>query len=108
MIKKTYIKTRDTCKITFRIPERELPENLDIESVALVGDFNDWDPEATPMTPTKKGVYKAQIEVPPGQTVHFRYLANGAHWFNAWDADDYALNDFGTEDCVVYAEDPAD
>ncbi len=106
MIKKSYIKTRKTCKITFQIPGRELPEDIEIESVSVVGDFNDWDPDANPMTHYKSGHYKAQVEVEPGQEVQFRYLANGEYWFNAWDADAYTPNHLGTEDCVVIAAAP--
>ena len=103
MIKKTYIKTRKACKITFQIPRNELPADIQIEAVSLVGNFNDWDPAADPMTRNKKGDYKTQLEVEPGQVIRFRYLANGKHWFNAWEADSYVPNDLGTEDCLVIA-----
>jgi hypothetical protein len=55
------------------------------------------------MKPLKSGVYKAEIEVEPGSLVEFRYLANGKHFFNTWDADEYTRNKFGADNCVVFA-----
>ena len=103
MIKKTYVKSRKTCKLTFKVPPDQLPEDIDVRSVSLVGNFNDWDPEATPMEQLKSGAYKAAVDVEPGSVVEFRYMANGEHFFNAWDADDYSRNQFGEDNCIVYA-----
>jgi hypothetical protein len=108
MIQKSYIKTRKTCKVTFQLPEDEIPSGIEIESLALVGNFNEWDPAAFPMKRNKQGVYRAEIELEPGQEVQFRYLANGEHWFNAWEADAYIPNHYGTENCVVLATEAAE
>jgi hypothetical protein len=103
MIKKTYIKTRDACKLTFSVPRSQLPSDVEMDSVSLVGGFNGWDPAATPMEQMKDGSFKAVVEVEPGSLVEFRYLANGKHFFNAWDADDYTRNKFGVDNGVVFA-----
>ena len=101
MIEKKYIKSRKTCKVIFTIPNAELPEGLEVESLSVAGTFNNWDPEATPMKQKKNGVYSAEVEVKPGEACEFRYVANGEHWFNAWEADAYTPNAFGADNCVV-------
>lgn len=47
MIQKQFIKSRQVYKVTFAISEAELPEGLDIATLSVVGDFNDWDKTAT-------------------------------------------------------------
>ena len=59
MIEKKYIKSRKTYKVTFTVPDTELPENLHVESLSVAGDFNDWNPETAPMKRNKQGVYWA-------------------------------------------------
>ena len=43
----------------------------EVENVTLVGDFNGWDPVATPMRQTPDGRWMASLELPHG---HHRYL----------------------------------
>ena len=69
--------------------------------VSVVGDFNDWDQSATPMTRRKNGSLAASVSLEPGRTYRFRYLLDDGRWGNDWDADDYVANDFGGEDSVV-------
>ena len=101
MLKKRYIKSRKVCKVTFELPEAELPEAIEAESVHLVGEFNDWNTTATPMKHGKKGVFRATLELEPGREYQFRYLVNGEHWCNDWHADAYVPGDFGEDNCVV-------
>lgn len=108
MIQEQFIKSRQVYKVTFAISEAELPEGLDIATLSVVGDFNDWDKTATPLKRSKKGIYKATIELQPGQDTQFRYLANGEHWFNAWEADNYIPNDFGSDNCLLSASENED
>ena len=101
MIKKQYIKSRQMSKVTFALPKAELPEGIEAESIFLAGDFNDWDPTATPMKPNSKGVFRATLELEPGRECQFRYVVNGEHWCNDWHADAYVRNDLGVDNCVV-------
>ncbi len=101
MLKKQYVKSRKVSKVTFEIPKDELPEGVDARTLHLVGDFNDWDQEATPMKKLKDGTFKITIELTPGCEYHFRYLLDGEFWINEWHADDYASNPFGADNCVV-------
>lgn len=55
--------------------------------VSIVGDFNDWDPHAHPLTLLDTGVRQVQVQVPHDRDICFRYLAHGDHWFDDPDAD---------------------
>ncbi len=101
MLKKKYLKSRKISKVTFEVPVQELPVEDEDAAVHLLGDFNDWDPSATPMKYLKKGVFQAVIELEPGRDYQFRYLINGDTWCNDWAADDYVVGDYGTDNSVV-------
>jgi 1,4-alpha-glucan branching enzyme len=96
MLKKNYSKTGRYCRVTFK-----LPAEVEAESVALCGDFNDWSHEAKPMKRLKDGSYSVTVSLPADESYRFRYLLDGEHWENDWDADDYVPNSYGSEDSVV-------
>ena len=95
-MKKEYTKTRRSCRVTF-----ELPSEVEAEEAVLVGDFNDWDPDANPMKQKRSGDFKLTVSLKPGSAYRFRYLLDGERWENDWEADDYVPNEFGTKDSVV-------
>jgi len=101
MLKKQYVKSRQIWKVTFELPEDELSEGLEADSVHLVGEFNDWDTNRTPMKRGKRGVFRVMVELEPGREVQFRYLVNGEHWCNDWHADAYVPGGLGEDNCVV-------
>lgn len=41
MLKKKYIKSRKVCQVAFELSAAQIPEGIEVESVHLVGDFND-------------------------------------------------------------------
>lgn len=96
MIKKEYTKTGRSCRVTF-----ELPPGSAERSVSVVGDFNDWNEEATPLKRRRDGSFSTTISAKPGRRYHFRYLIDGHRWENDPAADKYAPNPFGTEDSVI-------
>jgi 1,4-alpha-glucan branching enzyme len=96
-MKKTYVKSnKDICKVTFT-----LPKEIEAQSVALVGEFNNWDKKATPMKRLKDGSYSITLSLAAGKEYRFRYLLDGTLWENDWDADGYVPNGFDGEDSVV-------
>ena len=101
MIKKQYVKSRQVSKITFEIPQEELPEWVDVQTVHLVGDFNYLDTAATPMKKLKNGTFKVTLDLEPGCEFHFRYLLDSEFWCNEWHADGYAPSGFGADNCIV-------
>lgn len=82
-------------KVTFAIPD----DGTD-ERISVVGDFNDWDPAATPLARRGKTL-RASVLLDAGRRHAFRYLADGGRWFNDDEADDYQGNGFGGSDSVV-------
>lgn len=102
MLTKQIVKSRQVVKVTFEAPEAQLPEGLDVSSIHVVGEFNEWDETAVPLKYHKKGqAYRATVELEPGQTYQFRYLINGDYWCNDWAADEYTPNNLGEDNCVV-------
>ena len=48
--------------------------------VSVVGDFNDWDPSATPLSPTgDRGVWTVELRLKPGR-YHYTFLIDGRRW----------------------------
>lgn len=85
----------DEVDVTFAVPD-----NTQDDQVAVVGDFNDWDPKATPLR--KQGSQRvATLTVVSGRRYAFRYLGDDGRWFNDDDADAYESNDFGGENAVL-------
>ncbi len=87
---------KGVCKVTF-----ELPKDVEAESAHVVGDFNNWDTQATPMKRKKDGSFAAAVNLETGKEYRFRYLLDSDRWENDWNADAYVPNGFGTEDSVV-------
>lgn len=83
-------------KVTFT-----LPKDVQAESVHLVGDFNNWNEKANPMTTDKEGNHTATISLQKGKEYQFRYLVNGSEWHNDWHADKYVPNSFSGDNSVV-------
>ncbi len=96
MLSKRYVKDDTICKVAFYTPAA-----IEAETVMLVGDFNDWDEEATPMEALKDGRFKVTLELEPNTEYQFRYLINGAEWHNDWEADKYAPNPYSGDNSVV-------
>ncbi len=94
---KAQLKTKKgVCKVTF-----ELPKDVEAQTASLVGDFNNWDPHATPMKRKRDGGFSIAVNLESGKQYRFRYLLDNARWENDWKADAYLPNSFGTEDSIV-------
>ncbi|MCB0991688.1 MAG: isoamylase early set domain-containing protein [Acidimicrobiales bacterium] len=55
--------------------------------VSVVGDFNGWDPWATPLKKRSNGRKSAVVKVPAGTELRFRYLADGGEYYDDPDAE---------------------
>ena len=97
-LEKRSLKTRPVTKVTFRLPQAAAP---DADKVHLVGDFNGWRTDATPMKRLKNGEFKVTVDLEAGREYQFRYLIGDDTWENDWEADKYVPNEFGTEDSVI-------
>ena len=57
-------------KVTFSL------ENAEATEVFLTGDFNNWQPEKHPMQKNKKGTWKKQVMLSPGN-YEYKFLVDG-------------------------------
>jgi hypothetical protein len=48
-------------------------------SVTVVGDFNDWNPSATPLAPTGTGEWTVRLRLAPGR-YRYTFLVDGRQW----------------------------
>ena len=96
---KKYLKSKGICKVTFKITDKEANG---AKTVAVLGDFNNWETAATPMKSLKNGTFTATVDLDTNQEYHFRYLMDGERWENDWEADNYAASGYGdSENSVI-------
>jgi hypothetical protein len=69
--------------------------------VVVVGDFNDWDPLATPLRATaNSGVWTVELRLKPGR-YHYSFLLDGRRWVRDPAEPPAAESDFGTPMSVL-------
>lgn len=94
-ITKQYLKTKPVCKVTFSVPAE------DANKVAVVGDFNNWDPKGSSLKKLKNGTFKGTFNLPKDNSYEFKYLVDG-NYVNDAEADRYQWNDYaGAENGVL-------
>ena len=92
--------TVPTVPVTFT-----LPAEVGAADVALCGDFNNWDTGPIPLIRETDG-WQVTVPLAPGNSYRFRYLLDGERWENAWDADRYEPNPYGSDNSVVTVDWP--
>ena len=97
-MKKEYLKSKNVCKVTFRLPKIAA---VDAKTVCIVGEFNDWNIYASPMKKLKNGNFTITFELEPGREYQFRYLIDETRWENDWNADKYVKSPLGDSDNSV-------
>jgi 1,4-alpha-glucan branching enzyme len=95
-MRKSYTKTGRSCRVTF-----EVPGDVNAETIALCGEFNDWDATQHALKRRRDGSFSLTVSLKPGNEYRFRYLLDGERWENDRGADKYVANEFGSEDSVV-------
>ena len=69
--------------------------------VALVGDFNDWNPAATPLRATRhNGVWSVTVPIAPGRH-EYAFVVDGERWIPDPHAPRAGAADFGSANSVV-------
>ena len=97
-IKKENVKTRNICRVTFRLPKIAAS---DAKSVCIVGDFNNWNIHANPMKKLKNGDYTIKLDLEPRKEYQYRYFIDESKWENDWNADKYVKSLYGDSDNSV-------
>lgn len=97
MVSKQLSPKGHSVRVTFSVPG-----DAATESVAVVGNFNDWNARRHEMKLDKRnGVWTKSISFKPGTRLEFRYFADGESWLNDETADDYVANGYLSSNCVV-------
>lgn len=97
MINKQPTAKGKSVRVTF-----ELPADAASESVAVVGDFNDWSRDQHKMKLDKKnGVWSKTVSLKPGNSYRFRYLVDESEWKNDPQADGSEPTPYASENSVI-------
>ena len=97
-IKKEYLEGGNLCKVTFRLPSVAA---RGAKNVCVVGDFNNWNTHASPMTRHENGDFEISLKFEPRKEYQFRYLIDESRWENDWNADKYVKSPLGDSDNSV-------
>ena len=98
LIKKQYLKSNKTCKVTFKLPKEAAPE---AQVVTVVGDFNNWNETEAQMKKLKNGDFTLTLDLSSEKEYRYRYLIDSSRWENDWQADSYVANPFGCDDSLI-------
>ena len=86
-ITKQFLKSKPVCRVTFTVPAEAAKE------VKVIGSFNKWNSEETPLKKLKNGNFKGTVALETEQSYEFRYLVDGTY-INDEQADSYSWSDF--------------
>jgi 1,4-alpha-glucan branching enzyme len=93
-LKKQFLKSKPTCKVTFTLDPEQINGG---KEVAILGEFNDWDPTDATMRKLKDGSFTRTLELETGHDYAFRYLVDGKVWINDTEADKYTYSGVANE-----------
>ena len=96
MLSKKPVKGSEFTSVTFRYPA---PSK--VESVRLLGEFNDWRAERHSMKRRKDGSWSLTVRLPRDQQFRFRYLVDGTEWVTDESADGFETNEYGGSNGIV-------
>lgn len=68
-------------------------------SVSLVGVFNEWDPAAAPMARNRRGIWRAKLELAPGE-YEYRFVIDG-EWCEDPECAERRPNPYGGSNSVL-------
>lgn len=94
MVQKTYLKTKNYCKVKFSLNV----ENA--ETVEILGLNSDWQ-NSIIMGKKKDGSFTCDVSLPKNTQHEFKYLVNETNWFNEPEADSQNPNVFGGSNSVI-------
>ena len=92
--KKKYVKGKTVCRVTFSLPPTAVGY---AGTVHIVGDFNNWNRDSTPMTKLNNGGFRATVNLRKGREYQFLYLLDKCCWELDRDADKFVKSPYG--DC---------
>lgn len=97
-LKKTYSSDGKKCTVVFTVNAEAA---AGASKVYLVGEFNSWDPTATPMKKDPSGSFSVKKQLETNKEFQFRYCLDGNIWINDWKADKYVRSELANDDNSV-------
>ncbi|MEX1020156.1 MAG: isoamylase early set domain-containing protein [Litorilinea sp.] len=97
MLKRETTKHTNQIKVTFVVPD-----DPDLPRISVVGDFNNWDPEAHKLVRRSNNTRSVSLLLDAGAHYAFRYYTEEGRWFNDEAADGYAENEHGTQNGLIH------
>lgn len=94
MLKRKGFRGKDKVKVTFMLPAGS-------PKAAVVGDFNDWNPEANPLIRRSNQMYSSAVELEKGERYAFRYQLEDGGWLGEAEADAEEPNEFGSSNSII-------
>lgn len=82
-----------------RRPVRFELDVAEAQSVSVIGNFNHWSPDATPMTFIGGTKWRSELSLPPGR-YEYRFVVDG-RWVDPPIAKGYVPNPGGGHNAVV-------
>ena len=87
------------CRVTFYLP---LTAAGYANRIDLVGDFNNWNADATPMKKTEEGTFAVTLNIDKGREYQFLYLIDRQCWEIEREAYKFVKSPYGdSENSVV-------
>jgi 1,4-alpha-glucan branching enzyme len=96
MIKREPVKQSNQVKVTFVVPHDPAQPRI-----SVLGDFNAWDPKANPLVKRANNTRSVSVTLEPNRQYQFRYRTEDGEWLDDEQADGYAPNEFGTQNCLI-------
>jgi len=96
MIKRTPVNGGDGVRVQFVLPEERLSGE-----VAVVGEFNDWNPRSNKLRRRTNGTRSTTVLLESGRRYVFRYLAADGAWYDEETADGAEPNGYGSWNSVL-------
>lgn len=94
MVQKTYLKTKNYCKVKFTLNLEEA------ETVEILGLNSDWE-NSIIMSKKKDGSFTSEVSLPKNTQHEFKYRVNENTWINEPEADSQNPNVFGGINSVI-------
>lgn len=94
MIQKTFLKTKDYCKVKFSV------DADDAKSVKILGLNNDWQNPIV-MSKKKAGGFSCEVTLPKNSEHQFKYLVDDVKWINEPESDRQSPDAFGGTNSVI-------